>query len=93
MVKREKVPPTLQPKEETTKAEEMLMVPVEVQLHVAGINVAKYQTPQGGLTVLSLTSPIGIAISVKLNDESVSELIKELTGSKVDIFKTLPGLT
>jgi hypothetical protein len=93
MGKKEKIVPTLQPKEEVVQqAQEMLMVPVEVDFHVAGINVSKYQTPQGNLTVLSLQSPIGVAVNVKLNDESVNDLIKELAGSKVDVFKTLPGL-
>jgi hypothetical protein len=88
--RKDKVPPTTEPKQQQ---EPMIMAPVEVQFHVANFNVSKYETGQGGLTVVELISPIGVAVTVKLSDENVDELVKGLQGSKVEVFKSLPGLT
>lgn len=87
------VPPTLQHSEVEQDIEPgLLAAPIEIQFHVAGANVQKYDTPQGLLTILSLISPIGIALTVKLSEENVDELVKDLKGeqSSVDVYTALP---
>jgi hypothetical protein len=84
MAKKDEAPQQLQEPE--------FAAPIEIEFHIAGVNTEKYQTPDGGLTILNLISPIGIAVTVKLSDENVDQLIKDLQGSKVDVFKSLPGL-
>lgn len=87
-----KIPPTTSPSQEQPQQEVTLAAPVEIEFHLANANITKYQTPEGGLTILNLISPIGIAFTIKLSDENVAELIKDLQGNKVDVFKSMPGL-
>jgi len=96
-----KVPPTLENKElpEPLKEAEQIKeevgvfaAPIEIEFHVAAANVQKYETPQGALTVLNIISPVGISLTVKLTDENVAELVKDLQGEKsnIDVYTALP---
>ena len=77
--KREKITPT--PAEETAEeVSQPLSVPVQIFFHAAGINIEKTETPAGRITELSLLSPTGLAVTVRMNDQSVLGLVEELTG-------------
>lgn len=72
--------------------QQLQIIPIEIDLNIVAADVTKYQTPQGNLTVLSLISPVGISVSAKLSDENVAELVKNLTGTTVDTYKSMPGI-
>jgi hypothetical protein len=56
------------------------IVPVEIMFHMAGVNVEKLDTPQGVITSLSLISPTGIAVTVRMNEQNLNQFIVDLTG-------------
>lgn len=87
MAKQERVPPT--PAPEPTADFSGPISPVEIIFHAAGLNVDKFPTPGGTVTVLQLLSPTGIAVTVRLNDEDVDKVVSELKGISI---VTLPGL-
>jgi hypothetical protein len=91
--KKERIVPTLENNVEKEQQEVTTIVaPVEIHFHIAGANVQKVATPLGMMTILSLISPTGLAVSVQLSDSNVEELIKDLQGniSSIDTYTTLP---
>lgn len=63
--------------------------PVEVVVHLGGINVQKIPTSQGTVTLLQIPTPIGIMFTIKLDEDGVDYLTSSLRG--IAVAKT-PGL-
>lgn len=87
MAKKDKIMET--PSEKTIKPEDQEalesqkeegVIPIQLIFHVAGVDVTKTQTPMGQLTEMSIISPTGIAVTVRMSDKDVGGLVEQLTG-------------
>jgi len=78
--------------EEQVVQEQHAIVPVQIIFHLAGVDVNKIKTPQGIITELSLISPTGIAVTVRITEDNMREFIKDLTGVAIASPQEILGL-
>ncbi len=78
------VPPTFaEPREQEMEAP----IPIQITLNIVGLDLNKVTLPNGAvITTLNLISPTGIAVAVRMNEGTVNDLVKELSGVKIDTF-------
>jgi hypothetical protein len=90
MAKIPKVPTGNPELEQTAEAPQQILIPpVQIIFHAANLGVAKVSTPDGLMTEMTLISPTGIGVSVRMNQEGVDECIKQLS-SGVEVHRVLP---
>lgn len=89
MGKPDRIPVTTEAEQEVQDQPQGPIAPVEMIFHLAGVNIEKFPTPGGTLTLMQILSPTGIAVTVRLSDDDVDKIVGELKGISI---VTSPGL-